>query len=47
MLFLECKDQGKADILQLVAAAATKIREREQHNLAVQIVNKLGESLGR
>lgn len=45
MEFLSCKDQSKVDVLQAVARAAAEIREQEAHNLAVLIVNKLGESL--
>lgn len=44
--FLDCKDPGRLMALQLVAAAASKIRERETHNLAVQIANKVGELFG-
>jgi hypothetical protein len=46
MLFLRSKDQDEVTILQVVAAAATQIREREAHNLAVLIANKVGELFG-
>lgn len=46
MEFLECKDPGKLAVWQLIAAATKTIREREQHNLAVRIVNGVGELFG-
>jgi hypothetical protein len=46
MLFLKSKDPGVISVLQLVAAATRQIREREQHNLAVLIANKVGELFG-
>jgi len=46
MEFLQEEDQGKLAVWQLIAAATRVIREREQHNLAVRIVNGVGELFG-
>lgn len=46
MAFLKSRNQSDVDILQTVAAAATKIREREAHNLAVLIAEQVGKLFG-
>lgn len=46
MTFLEETDESKRSLLQAVGRAATELRRREAHNLAVQITNNVGKMLG-